>query len=111
MSHRRASDLSAAERAEILRHSEIGDCLSEETLGLLAEGSEAVDYRRRRFIYRTGDTADTLYCIARGRVKICLIDSVTAREAVIDIVGAGALFGESSLYSARGGEKGAGEIG
>ena len=100
MSHRRASDLSAAERAEILRHSDVGSCLSEDTLRLLAEGSEAVDYRRRRFIYRTGDTADALYCIARGRVKICLIDPVTAREAVIDIVGAGALFGESSLYSA-----------
>jgi CRP/FNR family cyclic AMP-dependent transcriptional regulator len=100
MPHRRASDLSAAERAEILRHSEVGPCLSEETLRPLAEGSEAVDYRRRRFIYRTGDTADALYCIARGRVKICLIDAVTAREAVIDIVGAGALFGESSLYSA-----------
>ena len=100
MPHRRASDLSAAERAEILRHSEVGACLSEETLRLLAQGSEAVDFRRRRFIYRTGDTADALYCIARGRAKICLIDPVTAREAVIDIVGAGALFGESSLYSA-----------
>jgi CRP/FNR family transcriptional regulator len=100
MSHRRASDLSAAERAEILRHSEIAGCLSEETLALLAESSEAVDYRRRRFVYRAGDTADSIYCIARGRVKICLTDGVTAREAVIDIVGAGALFGESSLYSA-----------
>lgn len=100
MSHRRASDLSAAERAEILRHSEVGPCLPEETIKLLAGGSEAVDYRRRRFIYRSGDTADALYCIARGRVKICSIDSVSAREAVIDIVGAGALFGESSLYSA-----------
>jgi CRP/FNR family transcriptional regulator len=100
MLHRRASDLSAAERAEILRHSDVGAGLPEETVARLAEGSEAVDYRRRRFIYRTGDTADALYCIARGRVKICSIDSVTAREAVIDIVGAGALFGESSLYSA-----------
>src|ERR671926_468083 len=100
MSPRRASDLSAAERAEILRHSELGSGLPEQTLALLAEGSAAVDFRRRRFIYRTGDTADALYCIARGRVKICLIDPVTAREAVIDIVGAGALFGESSLYSA-----------
>jgi CRP-like cAMP-binding protein len=68
MPHRRASDLSAAERAEILRHSEVGACLSDETLRLLAEGSEAVDYRRRRFIYRTGDTADALYCIARGQI-------------------------------------------
>ncbi len=100
MSHRRASDLSAAERAEILRHSEIGDALPEETLAVLADGSEAVDFRRRRFIYRRGDVADALYCIARGRVKVCSIDDTTGREAVIDIVGPGALFGESSLYSA-----------
>jgi CRP/FNR family transcriptional regulator, cyclic AMP receptor protein len=100
MSHRRASDMSAAERAEILRQSEAGACLSEETLVLLAESSAAVDYRRRRFIYRRGEVADALYLIARGRVKICSIDDVTGREAVIDIVRDGALFGESSLYSA-----------
>jgi CRP/FNR family cyclic AMP-dependent transcriptional regulator len=99
MSHRRASDLPAADRAEILRHSEVGAGLSEETLALLAAGSEAVDFRRRRFIYRRGDVADALYCIARGRVKVCSIDDATRREAVIDILGAGALFGESSLYS------------
>jgi CRP/FNR family transcriptional regulator len=100
MSHRRASDLTPAERAQILRQSEFGAVLGEETLKFLAEGSQAVDFRRRRFIYRTGETADALYCIARGRVKICSIDNVTAREAVIDIVGPGAIFGESSLYSA-----------
>jgi CRP/FNR family transcriptional regulator len=100
MPHRRASDLSAAERAEILRRSEIGAALPEETLALLAAGSDAVDFRRRRFIYRRGDVADALYCIARGRVKVCSIDDTTGREAVIDIVGPGALFGESSLYSA-----------
>jgi CRP/FNR family cyclic AMP-dependent transcriptional regulator len=100
MSHRRACNLPAAERAEIIRQSEVGASLSEETLALLADGSEAVDFRRRRFIYRRGDVADALYCIARGRVKTCSIDDVTAREAVIDIVGVGALFGESSLYSA-----------
>ena len=93
MSHRRASDLTTAERAQILRQSEIGAVLGEETLALLAGGSQAVDFRRRRFIYRTGETADALYLLARGRVKICSIDPVTCREAVIDIVGPGAIFG------------------
>jgi CRP/FNR family transcriptional regulator len=92
--------MSAAERAEIIRESEVGASLGAETLALLADGSEAVDFRRRRFIYRRGDVADALYVIARGRVKICSIDDVTGREAVIDIVCDGALFGESSLYSA-----------
>ena len=100
MSHRRAFCLPKAERAEIISQSEIGAALDNETLALLADSAAAVEFRRRRFIYREGDTADSLYVIARGRVKICSIDDVTAREAVIDIVGAGALFGESSLYSA-----------
>ena len=100
MSHRRAFCLPKAERAEIISQSEIGAALDDETLAMLAGSSTAVEFRRRRFIYREGDTADSLYVIARGRVKICSIDDVTAREAVIDIVGAGALFGESSLYSA-----------
>jgi CRP/FNR family cyclic AMP-dependent transcriptional regulator len=100
MSHRRACHMSAAERAEIISESEVGASLGAEMLALLADGSEAVDFRRRRFIYRRGDVADALYVIARGRVKICSIDDVTGREAVIDIVCDGALFGESSLYSA-----------
>jgi CRP/FNR family cyclic AMP-dependent transcriptional regulator len=98
MSHRRACDLTTEERADIILHSEIGPRLGGELLARLARASTAIDVRRRRFVYRRGDQADTLYLIARGRVKICSIDDETAREAVIDIIGPGALFGESALY-------------
>ena len=98
MSHRRARTLPSADRAEIIRQSEVGASLDDQTLARLADASKAFDCRRRRFIYRTGDVADSLYVIACGRVKLCSIDAQTEREAVIDIVGAGALFGESSLY-------------
>jgi CRP-like cAMP-binding protein len=98
MSHRRACDLSTEERREIIRNSEIGASLDAATITQLAEAATAVDFRRRRFVYREGDVADALYIIARGRVKICSIEEASGREAVIDIVGAGALFGESSLY-------------
>jgi CRP/FNR family transcriptional regulator len=100
MSHRRAYTLPVSDRAEIIRQSEIGPSLDEGTLVRLAETSKAFDFRRRRFVYREGEVADSLYVIAWGRVKLCSIDEPTEREAVIDIVGAGALFGESSLYSA-----------
>jgi CRP/FNR family transcriptional regulator, cyclic AMP receptor protein len=100
MSQRRPTDLTISEREMIIRVSEIGAGLSAETLALFAATSDALDFHRRRFIYRTGDVADSLYVIARGRVKICAIEDSTGREAVIDIVGAGVLFGESSLYSA-----------
>jgi CRP/FNR family cyclic AMP-dependent transcriptional regulator len=100
MSHRRARTLPAADRADIIRQSEIGPSLDDAALTRLAEASKAFDFRRRRFVYRAGEVADSLYVIADGRVKLCSIDEATEREAVIDIVGPGALFGESSLYSA-----------
>ncbi len=100
MSHRRACNLPASARAEIIRQSEIGASLDDLTLTRLAEASKTFDFRRRRFVYRAGEVADTLYVIAGGRVKLCSIDETTGREAVIDIVGEGALFGESSLYAA-----------
>jgi CRP/FNR family transcriptional regulator, cyclic AMP receptor protein len=99
MSNRRARTLPASDRAEIIRQSEIGASLDDQTLARLADASKAVDFRRRRFVYLAGETADSLYVIAAGRVKLCSIDEATKREAVIDIVGKGALFGESSLYA------------
>lgn len=107
MSVRRACDLSTEERAEIIRQSEIGEKIDDSLLMQFAVSSTAIDIRRRRFIYRQGESVDALYVIARGRVKLCSIDGATAREAVIDILGAGSLFGESALYSLGGREKSA----
>jgi CRP/FNR family transcriptional regulator len=105
MLQKRACDLLAPERAEIIRQSEIGRHLDDDLLSRLAANSIATDYRRRRFIYRAGDAADALYLIARGRVKLCRVEAATAREAVIDILSAGSLFGESALYTAGSREK------
>jgi CRP-like cAMP-binding protein len=102
MPHRRACDLSTAERAEIIRHSEIGVGLAEELIERLAAASIAIDLRRRRFVYRAGDAADALYLVARGRVKLCSVEAATDREAVIDILPTGSLFGESALYTTTG---------
>ncbi len=99
MSARRACDLTDRDRAEIIRQSEIGPSLDDEALALLANASTAVDYRRRRYVYRTGDTADALFLIARGRVKLCLLEDDSEREAVIDILENGSVFGESALYT------------
>lgn len=107
MPQRRACDLTAEDRAEIIRHSEIGSHMGEETLSCFAKASAAHDFRRRRFIYHRGDRADSLYIVARGRVKICSIEEETSREAVIDIVGPGALFGESALHAPEAHERSA----
>lgn len=98
MLQRRACDLTTQDRANIIRQSEIGSRLTEPVLARLAAAAVALDVRRRRFVYRAGDTPDALYLIARGRVKLCYLEAQTLREAVIDILPAGALFGEFALY-------------
>jgi CRP-like cAMP-binding protein len=98
MTHRRACDLSVADRADIIRQSEIAAGLDEAMVTKLASASTAIDFRRRRFVYRDGDTSDSLYLIARGRVKLCRSEPETGREAVIDILPTGTLFGEFALF-------------
>ncbi|MGA9994522.1 MAG: Crp/Fnr family transcriptional regulator [Pyrinomonadaceae bacterium] len=100
MQKKRACDLNSKDRADYLRQMDFSSGLSEPLLTRLATNALALDFRRRRFIYRAGDLADTLYLIVRGRVKLCRIEALTGREAVIDILPCGALFGESALYGA-----------
>jgi CRP/FNR family cyclic AMP-dependent transcriptional regulator len=99
---RRAQDLTPEDRATIIRQLEFGSSLKDQTVAQFAECSQAMDVRRRRFVYRAGEQADALYAIVRGRIKLCRIESQTDREAVIDILPEGSLFGESALYSTAG---------
>jgi len=99
---KRARDLTVEDRRRLLGQFEWGRNLSELALDRLARGTTALDFRRRRFIYRAGDAADSLFAIVRGRVKLCRIEPETDREAVIDILSEGSLFGESALYSLAG---------
>ncbi|MEJ7615537.1 MAG: Crp/Fnr family transcriptional regulator [Pyrinomonadaceae bacterium] len=96
---RRACDLPVEDRIELLKQSELAANLSTSLVLHLAEKAMAVDFRRRRTIYRPGEPADSLYLIARGWVKLCRADPASSREAVIDILSPGAMFGESALYS------------
>jgi CRP-like cAMP-binding protein len=99
---RRAQDLTAKDRATIVRQLEFGASLGDRTVSQFAECSVVLDVRRRRFVYRAGDQADALYAIVSGRIKLCRIEPQSDREAVIDILPEGALFGESALYSRAG---------
>jgi CRP/FNR family cyclic AMP-dependent transcriptional regulator len=99
---RRVQDLTSAERATIIRQLEFGSSLSDETVSQLAESALVMDVRRRRFVYSADEQADALYAIVRGRIKLCRIEAQSDREAVIDILPEGSLFGESALYSSAG---------
>jgi len=100
MPQKRAFDLSADERAELLRNLEFGSRTSESAIISLAKSSAAADYNRRRFVYRAGEAADSIFIIMRGRIKLCRIEENSGREAVIDILSPGAMFGESALFGA-----------
>jgi CRP/FNR family cyclic AMP-dependent transcriptional regulator len=99
---KRARDLTVADRANILRELDFGSSLSDSVIENLASNSVVLDFRRRRFVYRAGEPADFLYATIKGRVKLCRIEADTGREAVIDILPEGSLFGESALYSTAG---------
>jgi len=99
---RRPSGFSAEARARLIQQLEFGATLSDSLISQLASASMITDVSRRRFVYRAGEQADSLYAIVQGRIKLCRIESETKREAVIDILPESSLFGESALYSAAG---------
>src|SRR6267142_2888031 len=99
---RRAQDLTSADRTTIIRQLEFASNLSDSIVAQFAECSTLMDVRRRRFVYRAGEQADALYAIVKGRIKLCRLEPHTDREAVIDILPQGSLFGESALYSTAG---------
>ena len=98
----RAQVLTPVDLVNIIRRLDFGPALNDQSISRLATCSVVVDLRRRRFVYRAGDPADFLYAIVQGRIKLCRIDPDTKREAVIDILSEGSLFGESALYSTAG---------
>jgi len=102
MQAKRVGDLKSEDRANLIRQFEFGSTLTDTVLSQLAVNSSLQDVRRRRFVYRAGDQADSLYVIVGGRIKLCRIENASKREAVIDILPQGSLFGESALYSKAG---------
>jgi CRP/FNR family cyclic AMP-dependent transcriptional regulator len=102
MEIKRARDLTIKDVTAIIGKLDFGSTLSHELISQLAENSVVLDVNRRRFVYHPGDPADSLYAIVHGRIKLCRIDQGSEREAVIDILPEGSLFGESALYSTAG---------
>jgi CRP/FNR family transcriptional regulator, cyclic AMP receptor protein len=99
MHKKRDGDISITDRAHLISGLDFAAGLEQSLLLRLAVGASVRDFRRRRTIYRAGDEANCLYAIAAGRIKLSRHDNETGREAVIDILPTGALFGESALYS------------
>jgi CRP/FNR family cyclic AMP-dependent transcriptional regulator len=65
-------------------------------LATIGEGRKSLIFPRKQGIFAQGDTADAVYYIQKGKVKLIVV-SKTGREATIGILGEGDFFGEGTL--------------
>jgi CRP/FNR family transcriptional regulator, cyclic AMP receptor protein len=65
-------------------------------LATIGEGGRFVLFPRKQTIFAQGDTADAVFYIQTGKVKLTVV-SKTGKEATIGILGEGQFFGEGSL--------------
>ena len=64
----------------------------------LAEGAELREFSGGDVICREGDPGTGLHLVTKGQVKL-LLQAGNGHEKVFDLIGAGACFGEPSLYT------------
>ena len=87
-------------KVRILKQSLIFSSLDEnESLGLSKITVER-SYAPDEFIFWEGDTADWLYIVAAGRIKI-LKHSSSGREFIIAFFGPGEMFGEVAVFEGK----------
>jgi CRP-like cAMP-binding protein len=65
-------------------------------LGTAARGRTISDYPRESIVYRQGNTADAVFYIQKGRIKIA-VASRQGKEAIIAMLGPDEFFGEGCL--------------
>ena len=65
-------------------------------LATIGEGRKLVLFRKEQGIFAQGDTADAVFYIQTGKVKLTVVSN-TGKEATIGILGDGNFFGEGSL--------------
>jgi CRP/FNR family cyclic AMP-dependent transcriptional regulator len=65
-------------------------------LATIGEGRKSVLFQRKQGIFAQGDTADAVFYIQTGKVKLTVVSKI-GKEATIGILGDGDFFGEGSL--------------
>ena len=69
-------------------------------LATIGEGRKSVLFRQKQGIFSQGDTADAVFYIQTGKVKLTVV-SKTGKEATIGILSGGDFFGEGCLVGRR----------
>ena len=83
--------------SELLKNCALFSHLNEIQLAILAERLKPVTFRRNQVIFLKNDPGDALYLIESGRVKISILNS-EGKDLIINIYGAGEVFGEMSVF-------------
>jgi CRP/FNR family transcriptional regulator, cyclic AMP receptor protein len=65
-------------------------------LAKVGAGKTIHDFEKDQNVFKQGDTADTVYYIQKGKVKVTVL-SKHAKEAVVGILGPGQFFGEGCM--------------
>jgi len=69
-------------------------------LANIGEGRKSLLFQRKQGIFAQGDTADAVFYIQTGKVKLTVVSKI-GKEATIGILGDGDFFGEGSLAGQR----------
>jgi CRP/FNR family transcriptional regulator, cyclic AMP receptor protein len=69
---------------------------SKSFLASIGEGRTIVKYQNGGIVFSQGDSADAVFYLRRGRVKLSVVSNA-GREAVVGILGPGDFFGEGCL--------------
>ena len=65
-------------------------------LAVVGEGKTILEFHKDQVVFAQGDTADTVFYVQSGRVKVVVI-SEQGKEAVVGIFGPGQFFGEGCM--------------
>jgi CRP/FNR family transcriptional regulator len=79
-----------------LRSAALLSALSHEGQAAVLERALPTSVARRRFIYVPGDAGDAVFVVVRGSVRVLLL-SEDGREATLELLEAGDVFGEEAL--------------
>ena len=75
----------------------IADSFSEQNfLSKISGGKSVAKYTPKKPVFRQGDTADAIFYIQKGKVKLGVV-SKRGKEAVVAILGPGDFIGEGAL--------------
>lgn len=74
--------------------------LDDDQMVELARSAIQRTFPRETIIFQQGDSADALYIIRRGKVKV-LLSTLEGRDVIVSTIGAGEWFGEMAIIDSR----------